>query len=159
MKKCKLCGKEKSFGEFYINSGYKDGFSCRCKSCVADKAKESESKKSIEQIRERHRDKYKRLNYKERQKVWDENKSWKSTAKYKNLHRNFKIEKGMEIHHWSYNDEHLEDFIVLTASIHKGVHKFLVLDINNKMFRTLTGELLDTKQKHIDYLNSKNFNI
>lgn len=159
-KVCSRCNQEKSLEEFYTGSGYRDGYQRRCKKCVGEVAREREKALmelpgGMEALRARHREKYKRLNYKERQLKWDSSKPWKKTSVYKNLARKYKYPKGMEIHHWNYNDEYLEDFIVLTTEMHHTAHKTLVLDVEKRVFIAFTGELLDTKEKHINYLLSR----
>jgi hypothetical protein len=39
MKECSYCKKQKSYGEFYVQSKTKDGFSTMCKCCLQAKAK------------------------------------------------------------------------------------------------------------------------
>ena len=150
MKICKECQLEKELSEFYPTQG-------ECKECTKKRVKlRTEKLKSdpvwVEKERERHREKYRRLNYKDKQKKWDEAKTWKNSSAYKNLSRKFKTSKGIELHHWNYNDKYLEDVFVLKTSQHRKAHKNLVFDLESKIFKTLKGEVLDTKEKHKNYL-------
>jgi hypothetical protein len=106
----------------------------------------------VEKQRARHREKYQRLNYVEKQKDWNKDKPWTKTGKYKNLHRKFGVNKGSEIHHWSYKDENLEDFFVLTTKVHKNCHRFLTFNFETLHFIGVNGEVLDTKEKHKNYI-------
>lgn len=60
--------------------------------------------------------------------------------------------KGYDYHHWSYLEEHRSDVIHLTSVQHKCIHRFMVYDKEYFQYRTLEGVLLDTKEKHIDYI-------
>lgn len=58
--------------------------------------------------------------------------------------------EGYEAHHWNYN--YGTDIILLSREKHKEAHRQLVYDQKTFCFKTLTGELLDTKRKHWEYL-------
>jgi len=67
----------------------------------------------------------------------------------------------MQKHHWSYNIEHAKDVIFLGSANHSYLHRFLIYDQERFMFRCVVsagdyikGELLDTKERHIEYSNS-----
>ena len=137
-----------------------DGHLNKCKSCTkSDSAiREKELRKNplwVESEQARSREKYKRLGYKDKQKEWDKDKIWKQTASYKNLNKKFNVQKGFEIHHWNYSLFHMEDFFILPINQHRQVHRYLVLDIENKIFKDLDGNSLVTKEAHQKYLISK----
>jgi hypothetical protein len=162
MKECFKCGVSKSLDSFYKHKKMKDGHLNKCIDCTKKdvRVRESELKKDpkwVEKERARSRDKYHRLNYKEKQKVWDKDKPWKN--KCKSLAKKFKTPKGIELHHWSYNDEHLEDVFFLPINFHRHAHKYLTLDLDERMFRDMDGNLLDTKEKHQRFLDNLRIQI
>lgn len=116
----------------------------------------------VESERKRHREKYHRLGYKEVHKPTTEKKREmvsKHRLKYpeKYLARNSaqRIPRpgGIELHHWSYNKDHYKDVIPLTPTDHAKAHRFIEYDQHTFKYRRKdNGELLDTKQKHADFI-------
>jgi len=163
-KTCFKCNIEKGVSEFYKHSGMSDGYLGKCKECAKNDVKEKYSlnSKSIEYIekeRARGREKYSRLNYSEKYKNKDiDIKPWKSNNNYKNLRKylskKISIAENIELHHWSYEDKDLRDIILLDKRVHKRAHQYLILDCENKRFNTLSGEPLDSKSKHIEYIEN-----
>jgi len=154
---CFKCGKSKPITDFYKHPQMKDGRVNKCKPCNKNDIHlnyeiKSKDESFMEKERERGREKYKRLNYKDRQKELNKNKPWKKAAACKNVNRDLKTPKGYECHHWSYSKKHLRDVIVLNRKAHKRAHKFLTLDESLLLFKTNKGVLLDSKTKHIQYL-------
>lgn len=159
-KVCFKCGNLKDLEDFYKHSKMSDGHLGKCKDCTRlDTKKYTEiltsTPEGLEKERERNREKYHRLNYKERSKVLNKNKPWKNSSKYKNINRRFKTPKGFELHHWNYNNDFLEDVVILKTKQHRQSHTYLELDMSLLIFKTKEGVLLDTKEKHIEFLLQK----
>lgn len=162
MKKCFKCNKIKLLSDFYKHPKMSDGHLNKCKYCTKkDTKKHTEFKTStpdgLEKERERHREKYKRLGYREKQNIWNEKRPHTKTSIYKNLNRKHKIPKGFEIHHWNYALEFLEDFLIMDIKKHRKAHTFLIK--YNNIFKGLNDEVLNTKEKHFNYLVSKGIDI
>lgn len=161
---CFKCSTLKDLSEYYKHKEMKDGHLNKCKSCTKLDAIKvykniTSTEGGIEKERIRHKEKYKRLNYKEKQKIWDENKPWKNSSKYKNLNRNLKLQKGLEIHHWNYNDEYLEDYFILSIKEHKKLHSNLIFDFETRTFFTKDNLILNTRELHKNFIESRGITI
>jgi len=159
VKICFKCNVEKELSQYYKHSEMADGHLNKCIECAKIDTKLQTEKltstpEGLEKERARHRDKYKRLGYCEKQKVWNEKRPYTKSSKYKGLSKKLKTEKGIELHHWNYSDEFIEDVFFLKTSEHRKAHKFLLKKDN--IFTDLQGNLLDTREKHFNYL-IKNF--
>ena len=167
-KECIKCGETKPLSAFYKHKQMKDGHLNKCKSCCKSEAKEKERENRenpdwVKKQRKRGREKYHRLNYRDKYKPSPEDKK-KAIQRYKkkypekvaarNKTSHMKPEvKGNHLHHWSYNEEHFKDVIELSEKDHNTVHTFMVYNQKKKMYETLNGVLLDTREKHEKYIN------
>lgn len=145
-----------------------DGHLNKCKDCTKRDSKQrgEELRKDavwLEQEKTRHRDKYHRLNYRERHKPTQEAKRAimkaytdkypeKRVAKIRSQH--VSAPKGFHNHHWSYRIEDAKDTIQLTHQEHYRAHRYLKYDQQENRYRTAEGVLLDTKEKHLEYIKS-----
>ena len=60
--------------------------------------------------------------------------------------------EGKVRHHWSYQTENALDIILMTKEDHQYYHRFLKYDHERLCWKTVGGCLLDTKDKHIYYI-------
>lgn len=165
MRKCRKCGEQKDIEGFYKHPSMPDGRDTKCKECVKHEVRIRHNEKLkdpewVEKERERHRQKYYRLGYKEKHKPTpdikrEQMKRWLDKYPEKKIAttRSAKIPRESEVvHHWSYNPEHHKDVLHLTVKEHSKAHRFIVYDQERMMYRTLDGELLDTKERHEKYI-------
>lgn len=156
MKTCKDCKVTKEQKEFYGAQG-------ECKSCTRLRVKKRENLLKLDPIwlekeQKRQREKYFRLQYKEKHKPTYTNKKLyiarykskypeKYTAKLLSQHLEPVIQSN-ELHHWSYDEKHAKDVIELNFKDHAKIHRFMKYDIKTFMYKDLNGNLLNTKEKH-----------
>lgn len=155
MKKCIRCGIDKELNDFYVHPQTRDGHLNKCKECckevadIREKALRNNSEEWREKERLRHKEKYYRLNYREIQREQMKLKSY-INGTYKNLSRDLKIPPDKNGHHWNYSL--IEDVIVLNKNFHRFLHRHLILNENTLMFTTKDGENLDSKEKHLEFI-------
>jgi len=147
-----------------------DGTLNKCKDCCKEHSRirhmvKKEDFAFVESERIRGREKYHRLGYKGKFKQTYEKKA-ETISRYSNKYPE-KSEarkviasmkptiKDYSLHHWSYKKEHYSDIIELPKPLHYTAHRHLVYDQSVKMYRRKDNmELLDTKKKHIDFINT-----
>lgn len=169
MKECFKCNVVKPLDQFYKNGKMADGRVNKCIVCNKIDAKLNFEKKLlnpdfIQKERDRHREKYYRLGYKEKHKPTTEKKretmttyrlKYPEKVKAKNFSSSLKSEVlGNHLHHWNYNIAFAKDVIELNPKHHTAVHRFIRYDKETFMYKDLNNNLLDTKTKHLEYINS-----
>lgn len=166
MKSCFKCGQVKLLTDFYTHKRMKDGHLNKCKECTKKDVSErykvlAQNEYWVESERKRGRTKYRRL-YVGKTVSSDTRK--KRTANYiKNYPEKYKAHikcqrmgkiSGYHLHHWSYRDEYQTDVIQMEVEAHYLLHRHIKYDPTSKFYRTNSGELLDSKEKHLHFIHS-----
>lgn len=168
-KPCIICSEWKPLSEFYKHPKMSDGHINKCKTCTKKQTAQRlkiilSTPEGHDKEKQRHREKYYRLNYKEKHKPTFEKKKETMTRYKEKYPEKVKartavgknnLTTGVHNHHWSYNEIHYKDTIPLSEKDHNKLHRYMVYDQERMMYRRSDNLLLlDTKELHIEYFNS-----
>lgn len=163
---CFKCEKSLPLSSFYVHNGMNDGHLNKCKNCTKADVRDRELKLKedpewVLQEKKRSREKYHKLKYrglykptadKKRETIKKYHQKYPEKAlarKYTEIYLT-KI-PGLNLHHWSYNQEDWLDIIKLSVKEHNFLHRYIVYDQERMKYRDLNGILLDTKESHLKY--------
>lgn len=148
-KKCFKCGIEKPLDDFYKHPQMKDGHVNKCIDCNKIDVRQNYGVKKqnpnwLEKERKRGREKYARLRYISR--------PLSNKGAHRSIRQLYPIPTDLEYHHWNYNLPR-SVFIVPRVDGHKILHQLLTYDEETLcFFDNESGELLDTKKKHEEFI-------
>ncbi len=165
-KVCFKCGIEKPLDLFYVHPKMRDGYLGKCKKCTKTDSDEYFKRKleadpSFKKSEKRRaREKWRRLYLDVRQSSESKKKTMNEyKLKYPEkiiahsaVTKKIKVEKGFHKHHWSYAYQHHLDVIILIERDHAKIHRYLAYDQMYMMYRDSNGNILDTKNNHIEYI-------
>lgn len=154
-KVCFKCGRELPLSEFYSHPRMADGHLNKCKECTKKDVKKNYDRKAkddtwVEKERARGREKYHRLNYKDKDCNKETRRDFHAPSYVSRALRRIGYDvKGKEAHHWNYNKQ--RSVILLSPKAHHRVHKHIIANREDKYCYTLDGVRLDTEEKTLKY--------
>jgi hypothetical protein len=163
-KACFKCLSVKPLDAFYKHSMMADGHLNKCKACTKKDSLNRYSEKVQdpswkESERTRGREKFRRL-YRESPKPYVRHIG--HAASYEERFPEIKAAHsisgsvpkipGFHNHHWSYALGNARDIIRLTKDGHYEAHRYLIYRQEFKCFASAEGVILDTREKHVNYL-------
>jgi hypothetical protein len=162
MKTCGTYQKSLSLDNFHKNATKSHGLSGRCKACSSVYRKKYEAVYKLDPAwvekkrttgREWARRNPDQFYFPEQQKqaIDRYNKRYPEKNVARRACQYLPKVKGFRNHHWSYNEEHWKDVIVLSTTQHTLAHRFMTYDQERMMYRRMDGSLIDSREAAIAY--------
>jgi hypothetical protein len=173
-KLCIICREDKVLSAYYKHPQMGDGHLNKCKECCKSQAKKRhhelcQDENYVWSERERGRDKYHRLEYREKYRpdfegrkkaIETYNDKFPEKLRARSLSGSIKVAKGIHKHHWSYKTEYSKDIIEIDEKEHALLHRYLIYSQEEMLYRVAIdmkpfkkNELLDSKEKHLRFYN------
>lgn len=154
LKICKKCKKDKPTDEFYKHISTRDRLNQSCKNCHKEHIRNILNKKYETSLDFREKSSL----YTKKKGIENSKKASLYNKKYPEKYAAHRASQhidnqGMHKHHWSYNEQHFIDLIFLSAPEHSYTHRFIKYDEISHYYFTEEGYLLDTKEKHMNYIS------
>ncbi|MCP4372602.1 MAG: hypothetical protein GY797_31515 [Deltaproteobacteria bacterium] len=149
MKQCSKCKELKEERLFSKDASKPSGFRSECKVCLGSRRRaryntpEATSLRNSKAYKEKHN---------RESKVYRSKHQEKTKAQRACSHAGMTC-VSLRAHHWSYSEQFWHDIIYMTPQQHTESHIHLVYSKEHMLFAALDGDLLTTKQDHLDYLH------
>lgn len=159
---CKVCKSEIKKRDWKVTKNDKELYQVHKERVAEHYRKKSKDKKWMERKRKAQRKicrkDYARKYYNDNREAYRvykkrTRKRYPEKEKARRATINMKID-GKHLHHWSYNEEHYTCVIPLSPLDHAKIYRFLIYDNNSFYFKDSKGNLLNTRNKHLEYINS-----
>lgn len=80
------------------------------------------------------------------------NSKYPEKRKAKGISSKLPKKDGYELHYWSYNKQDWSDIIELSIKDHAEIHIHMAYDPEYMYYRDNQNNLLNTKEKHLNYI-------
>ena len=155
-KKCFKCGRILPLSDFYVHPQMSDGHLNKCKECTKKDVKKNYLEKSsdekwVEKERLRCREKDKRIKP-SASKTRVRRLCPEGANISRRLHSRGYNVKGLEAHHWNYNEPY--SIFLLSRKAHRRLHQHITVNFKDKYCYTENGERLESEEQAYSFFVS-----